>query len=182
MTHYVIVTAAADVTRILRDEPQEPALGPGEVQAIVVDAMPAIPPRPAGATVLRWIDSALVWFDARTLTEQKADKRKELRAAASANARLTITVQGVEFAADDQALADLAREAFFARIDGAAFTLTWQRASGAFVTLTDAQTIGLARAIRDRAEAIRQQLRDKLQAVAAAATAAEVAAVTWTPQ
>lgn len=177
--NYVMVTAAADVTRILRDEPQEPSLGPGEAQAIAVDAMPAIPPRPAGATVLRWIAGALAWADTRTLAEQKADRRKELRAAAAANARRTITVQGTEFAADDEALADLAREAFFARIDGAAFTLTWQRASGAFVTLTDAQTIGLARAIRDRAEAIRQQLRDKLQAVTAAATAAEVAAVAW---
>lgn len=150
---------------------------PGGVPMTTADlalARSAAPPRR-----VRYTGSAWVVVDPRTLSEAKIDKRKELRAAAAANARRTITVASVEFAADDEALADLAREAFFARIDGAAFTLTWQRASGAFVTLTDAQTIGLARAIRDRAEAIRQQLRDKLQAVTAAATAAEVAAVTW---
>lgn len=146
-------------------------MGPADVAI----AQAAVPPQR-----VRYVAPTWVLSDPRGLPDQKGDKRRDLRAAAGANMRRNITVQGVEFAADDDALADLAREAFFARIDGDAFTLTWPRASGAWVVLNAAQTIGLARAIRDRAEAIRQQLRDKLQAVAAAATAADVAAIGWT--
>lgn len=153
-----------------------------DVTAVPPSVIEYQPPAPADDALNAWVWDAAAkrWVSMPTLASVKADKRKELRAAAAANARQTITVQNMEFEADDEALADLTREAFFARIDGAGFALTWQRANGAFVTLTDTQTIGLARAIRDRAEDIRQQLRERLQAVGSAATAPGVLAIGWT--
>lgn len=150
----------------------------GSWQPPVIDYRPPAPPSDE-YRVWVWDEGAKRWVDEPTLAAEKNNKRKTLRAAAKANACTAITVQNVQFDADDEALADLSREALFARLDGAAFTLTWQRSNGAFVRLNDVQTIALARAIRDRAEAIRQQLRDRLQDVAAAQTIEALLAITW---
>jgi len=178
MTSYIVTDNNGFVERMLRNEPQPPRLLVGEVAHQVL-WLPTVPDRTVASARLYYDAGALAWIDQRTLADLKRDKAAELRDAANDNAHRNITVLGAVFKADPDTLADLAREATFAALDRDAYTLTWRRASGAWVTLTAAQTIGLARAIRDRGEAIRQQLRDKLDAVQAAASPAEVRDVAW---
>lgn len=176
--NYVIVTAANDVTRILRDEPQEPALGPGEAQAIAVDAMPTIPLRPPGATGLRFADGALTWFDSRTLPEVKTDRRQAM-ARAWAEARVAGVAIGDKVAPTDAEawMRYLAIKAMAG--DGAWLDMPIPLADGSFELLTQAKWGALWTALKTLERSLLVRLRDRIEAINSAATVAEAQAVQW---
>jgi hypothetical protein len=119
------------------------------------------------------------WTDPRSLVRVKELKAAELRAAAIAAANADLTVQTVTFSVSLEIRAELAQELALAQAEGAGYSLDWQRVDGTLITLTGAQVKGLLRAMSTRAGGIRSTLRAKLTAAAAAATKAEVNAITW---
>lgn len=114
---------------------------------------------------------------APTLDELKAAKSKEIAAARYAAEIAGISFAGAAIRTDRESQA-LITGAALAAINDAETSVTWKAANG-FITLSAAQIIAVAQAVRDHVEACFNQEAELQAEIDAAVSAEEVSAITW---
>ena len=134
----------------------------------------------------RWSNESMSWVDLRdpvtVLTQAKARKWAEIKAAQENAIAQPITLDGMTFDADETAVKRIAQKMLVAlayRIAGQAYLVEWTLADNTTKTIRGADLIELVKTIEDRTETIRGIARDRRMAILAATTVAEVDAIHW---
>jgi hypothetical protein len=122
------------------------------------------------------------WVDNRTLIEAKAQKWLEIKQARDASEFGGFDVGPYRFDSDQvsQIRINTAMQAALdARTAGDPFNLDWTLSTDVTVTLTRTQVIAMGRALQAHVYAQHQKAAVLRAAIAAAASVAEVEAITW---
>lgn len=133
-----------------------------------------------GKCQYRIVDGAVLENDVSpTLDELKAKKRAEMAAARYAAETSGITLSGAVIRTDRESQALITGAALAASHDEN-YSVTWKAKNG-FVTLTAAQIIAVAQAVRAHVEACFDREAELQTAIEAAETAEALDEITWEP-
>lgn len=145
-----------------------------------------VPPQPPSNERFEsvWDSVKKEWTKRETLVWMKRGKWNRIKAHAMSLGAADIVVGGYTFNADPESRSELFEKAMLAKLaadDGLPFSVAWDDANGAPVTLNANQTKAIIRAIDARADQLRATARSLRQQINAATTEAEVNAVVWPP-
>lgn len=138
------------------------------------------PPAPPDTDLVTWTWNAATkrWVAVDTLAGLKARRRQAMAAAWDAERRSGVTVGGKLVPTDADSWTRYLAIKQMAD-DGGWIDIPIPLADGTFELLTQAKAAALWTALKAQERALLAKLRDKVEAINAASTAAEVAAVTW---
>lgn len=138
---------------------------------------------PADSTLcIQIVGGQIVRLDRRSIQDMRAAKWAAIRAAAAAADAANMTMQGNEFQADAASKLALSRKLQIALAniaDSLPFSVDWTLANNTEIALNANQLKAVVRAIDGRTEQVRATLIARRAQIAAATTAAEVAAIVW---
>lgn len=128
---------------------------------------------------LTWSNTTMSWVDLRTLAEVKTAKRQELAAAWNAERTAGVTLGGKTAPTDADSWTRYLALKAMAEDAGTWINVPIPLVDGTFELLTLAKAQALWGALKSLERTLLVKLRDKIDAVQAAATVAEIEAITW---
>lgn len=199
MKRYVVADAASgEILRVVRcadhDAPAQPQAGEVMVEAfdgdwkthyVLGDQVLAYTPQQIAdkaarpSTPSRWDNTTMSWVDVRSLAEIKADKIALFRERARAEDMADIVTQAGTFPVNENTRGELAQELALAAADGGARVVELEDGEGNPVERTAAEIKWALDYLSNRSVLLRRKLRAKIAEIEAAATKAQVRAITW---
>ena len=131
-----------------------------------------------------WSNTLFQWVDVRTLAMKKLAKWEEIKWIRSQKDIAPFTWDGSTFDADTESrsrLLSAANVALLARFENVSYSTDWILADNTVRTLTAADMAALIRAYEQYVRGLFATSRQLRQAILAATTDAELAAVVWPP-
>lgn len=125
----------------------------------------------------QWSNEEMRWLDPRSLDQLKASKWAQLKEQRAAEEYAPLPYLDATFDADAESQQKILGVFSFIQIAPADWSIDWTTRENTVTTLTKAQMTGLGAALLQRTNTIYTNYRAKREAVEAATTAEEVAAV-----